>query len=78
MDCLLLLEIYPRKLATYTEVGPVEECLARALDIAGASGAAYVRAPDRIEQILDKPVSERIFVMKIDEKLANAEIDTKL
>ena len=78
MDCLLLLEIYPRKLATYTEFGSVEECLARALDIAGASGVAYVRAPDRIEQVLDTAVTERFFVLQIDENLAHVAIDTKL
>ncbi len=65
-------------LATVTEFETIEDNLAKALDLARDCGAAYEQAPEHIKRMFNQAFFEKIFVVQIDETLADVEIDAQL
>ena len=73
-----LREIETRMAATSTEFETIERNLGRALDLAGDCGAAYEQAPDHIKRMFNQAFFEKIFVIQIDESLADVRVDAQL
>ena len=71
-------EIENRMSATVTEFETIEGNLGRALDLAGDCGAAYQEAPDHIKRMFNQAFFEKIFVIQIDESLADVRVESQL
>ena len=73
-----LREIETRMSVTITEYETIEGNLGRALDLAGDCGAAYEQAPDHIKRMFNQAFFEKIFVIQIDESLADVRVESQL
>ncbi len=73
-----LREIETRMSATVTEFETIEGNLGLALDLAGDCGAAYEQAPDHIKRMFNQAFFEKIFVIQIDESLADVRVESQL
>ena len=73
-----LRDVETRLSATVSEFETIEGNLGKALDLAADCGAAYQQAPDHIKRMFNQAFFEKIFVVQIDETLADVKIEAQL
>ena len=73
-----LRDVETRLSATLSEFETIEGNLGKALDLAADCGAAYQQAPDHIKRMFNQAFFEKIFVVQIDETLADVKIEAQL